>query len=256
MNAITRVVGPLLLFVVTVWITPAVAERAAVAVSHDFSPVMKQIAARFREETGHQLNVISGATPMLYQQIVNGAPYDVFLAGDQKHPELLEAAGLVAADSRYTYAVGRLALWSADRNGITVLGSKLLQEAEFASLAIVNPEYGAYGMATQQALDNLEVLDALANKLDKKANLKRVYQAVADNQAELGIVAVSQVVRSKGLERGSRWNVPAHLHEPIRQDVVLLQQGQNNAAALLFMSYLRAADSQSLIRSMGYGLAD
>lgn len=236
--------------------TPAGSARAAealVAVATNFAEVMAALVPRFEADTDHRIRVSSGSTGKLYAQIRNGAPFDIFLAADRRRPELLESAGAAVAGSRFTYAIGRLVLWSADANRIGADGAAVLRRGDFRHLAIANPKLAPYGLAAQQALSALGLWDPLKDRIVQGENIGQVFSLVATGNAEIGFVALSAVLSPRHKVTGSYWNVPVNLYEPIRQDAVLLSHGAENAAARAFLGYMKSAAARSVIARYGYG---
>lgn len=199
---------------------PAMAGQAHVAVAANFAPLMPALAERFERDTGHTLVISSASTGKLYAQIVHGAPFDVFLAADDDYPHRLEREGRGVAGSRFTYAVGRLALWSP-RPSIVDGDSAVLKQKRFRKLAVANPRLAPYGAAAREALEKLGLWTSLQPQMVFGENIAQTYQFVASGNAELGFVAYSQV---KG-KAGSHWLVPASLHSPLRQDALLSLHG-------------------------------
>ena len=194
-----------------------------------------------------------GASGRFYAQIKNGAPFAVFLSADEATPLRLEAEGAAVPGSRFTYAIGRLALWSAQPGRVDTEGA-VLQRGNFAHLAIANPKTAPYGAAAVEVLAALGVLEGLKPKLVQGENIAQAQQFVASGNAELGFVALSQVWRDGKLSEGSVWVVPTRLHAPIRQDAVLLLAGRDKPAAQALLSYLKGDKARALIRSFGYEL--
>ena len=236
------------------WPPPAGAEHALAAVAANFSEAAERLADDFGRAAGRRVTLASGSTGKLYAQIRNGAPFDVFLAADRLRPELLERDGQAEPGSRITYAVGRLTLWSADPNLIDADGSKTLRGARFRRLAAANPELAPYGAAARQTLRALGLHDALRSRIVTGENIGQTHALVATGNAELGFVALAYVLSPRNRLRGSRWDVPQRLHDPIRQDAVLLRRGRNNAAARAFLAYLRTAEARAIIQSFGYAV--
>lgn len=192
-----------------------------------------------------------GSTGKLYAQILHGAPFDVLLAADRERPALLERAGLAVPGSRRTYAVGRLTLWSADPERVQGDIAELLTAGGFRRLAMANPDLAPYGAAAREVLTGFGLYAALDKKIVTAENIGQTYAMVATGNAEIGFVAASGV-RSTG--EGSRWDVPADLHAPIRQDAVLLSRAENNIAALAFLDFLRTDRARAIISGYGYGV--
>ncbi|MFO1385796.1 MAG: molybdate ABC transporter substrate-binding protein [Chitinivorax sp.] len=229
----------------------ALAEQAQIAVAANFMAPMQQMAPAFEAATGHKLLLSSGSTGKFYAQIKNGAPFDVLLAADDETPIKLEQEGAAVAGSRFSYAIGKLVLWSASADGVDAKG-EVLRQGKFQRLAIANPKLAPYGRAAQQSLQALGVWDGLQGKLVMGENIAQTQQFVASGNAQLGLLAQSQVWRDGKLGSGSAWPVPENLHAPIRQDAVLLQKGKHNPAAQALINYLRSDAARAVLRSYGY----
>ena len=232
----------------------ALAGEARIAVASNFAAAMPALAARFRQETGHALIVSTASTGKLYAQIIHGAPFDVFLAADDDHPRRLEQDGLGIPGSRFTYAVGRLALWSP-REGYVDEAGQVLKQGVFRKLALANPRLAPYGMAAQDVLDRLGLWTGLQDRLVLGENIAQTYQFVASGNAELGFVALSQVQLPGREMTGSMWRIPQSLYDPIRQDAVLLKAGKGNPAASALLEYLKGAPARQMITAYGYATA-
>lgn len=245
---------PLRLSVVLVGILFTCAARAAevqVAAAANFSEPLKEIAAAFEKDSGHKVVASFGPTGGLYTQIRNGAPFDVLLAADDSTPARLEAEGDAVPGSRFTYAVGKLALWSAATGYVDEKGDVLARNA-FRHLAIANPKTAPYGLAATQVLGRLGLIESIRPKLVEGTSIGKAYQFVATGNAELGFVALSQVYRDGQIIGGSAWIVPAGLYQPIRQDAVILVRGKDNPAATALVDYLRGAKAAAVIKAYGY----
>ncbi len=239
---------------VLAWPLPAGAERALAAVAANFAEAAERLTADFGRATEHEVTVAAASTGKLYAQIRNGAPFDVFLAADRRRPELLEQAGATVPGSRVTYAVGRLTLWSPNAKLIGNDGRKTLQEAKFRRLALANPELAPYGAAARRTLAALGLYDALRSRIVTGENIGQTYALAATGNAEVGLVALSYVLSPRNELRGSRWDVPQRLHDPIRQDAVLLRRGKSNGAARAFLDYLQTSAARQVIQSFGYAV--
>jgi molybdate transport system substrate-binding protein len=229
----------------------AAADQAAVAVAANFSVPARQLAERFEQASGHKLTLSSGSTGKFYAQIASGAPFDILLSADSETPQRLEREKLAAAGSRFTYAVGKLALWSA-RPGLVDDQGEVLRSGGFARLAIANPKLAPYGAAAQQTLEKLGLWTTLQDKLVQGENIAQTLQFVATGNAELGFIAFSQIQEGGRITAGSYWLVPSHLHAPLQQDAALLSRGANNPAARRFLEFLRSAGAREVIRGYGY----
>ena len=230
------------------------AENVQVAVASNFIAPLKTIKARFEKDTDHRMVIISGSTGKLYAQIRHGAPFDLLLAADSLRPRLLEDEGFAVSGSRFTYAIGRLALWSADPGQINKAGAEIFLHRPFNHLAMANPKTAPYGRAALQALKKLGVWDQVRDKIVQGENIGQAFQFVATGNAELGFVALSQTRDPKNKLKGSRWDVPSDLYDPIDQDLVLLQRAKGNPAARAMMSFIRGPVAQKIIADYGYYL--
>ena len=231
---------------------PILADEVQVAVAANFTAPMQDIAQAFEQDTGHRVVAAFGSTGQLYAQISHGAPFEVFLAADDTTPARAESEGLAVAGSRFTYATGALALWSADASLIND-GEQLLRSGDFEHLAIANPKTAPYGLAATQVMQALNLTDALNPKLVEGQSIGQTYQFVASGNAEVGFVALSQVSRDGEITSGSAWQVPAALYQPIRQDAVLLNTGADNDAATALLDYLKGEKAAAVISRYGYG---
>jgi len=227
------------------------AEEVQVAVAANFAAPMREIAARFARDTGHEARIVTGATGQLYAQIRNGAPFEVFLSADAATPLKLEQEGSSIAGERFTYAVGKLVLFSA-RPGFVDGQGKVLGGGAFEHLALANPKTAPYGAAAVEALQAMGLWEALRPKIVEGQSITQTFEFVATGNAELGFVALSQVQAPGKPAAGSWWLVPAGLYQPIRQDAVLLKKGAARPAARALMDYLRSEPVRAIIRSYGY----
>lgn len=240
--------------VAVITITELSADTARIASAANFSDVVTQLAADFEMNTDHKLEASVGSTGQLYAQIIRGAPYEVLLAADQTRPSRLEAEGYAVPGSRFTYAIGRLALWSADPCRVAENGEVTLREGAFRHLAIANPKLAPYGMAAEQTLRALGVYESLSARLVLGANIGQAHALVATGNAELGLVSLSSLASPHSRIAGSRWTVPRHLHDPIRQDAVLLKRGAGNRAAETFFAFLQSPAARRTILEYGYAV--
>jgi molybdate transport system substrate-binding protein len=227
--------------------------EAQVAVAANFANPAKRIADEFKRATGHTLAISAGSTGKFYAQIRNGAPFDVFLSADDATPLRMEKEKLAKPGRRFTYAVGRLALWSPT-SGMVDDKAEVLRKAAFNRLAIASPKLAPYGAAAQETMQKLGVWAALQGKLVYGENIAQTFQFVSSGNADLGFVALSQIQEAGKALAGSHWLVPPSMHTPLRQDAALLSRGEANAAASQFLDYLRSAPARELIRGYGYDL--
>lgn len=249
-RAVTPPPPPFTVDAVTPVAAVAVAKKVHVAVASNFLNPLKEIAARFKRDTGNTLVLISASTGKLYAQARHGAPFDILLAADAKTPALLEQEGVGVTGTRFTYAVGTLVLWSADAG--KVRGVKSLRQMSAGKLAIANPKTAPYGRAAQQTLARLGLWQKLRPSLVRGENVSQALQFVATGNAALGFVAKSQVEDPRFKLAGSRWEVPPDLHDPVSQQAILLQPGRANSAAKQFLKYLQGAAAKKIMQSYGY----
>ena len=228
--------------------TPVLAADTQGAVAANFTEPAKAIAAAFKAKTGHTAALSFGSSGQFYTQMAHGAPYEVFLSADAERPEKAEREGLSVPGARFTYAVGRLVLYSKTPGLVDAKGAVLTSD-RFAKLAIADPAAAPYGEAAVETMRKLKVYDALAPKIVKGASIAQAYQYVATGNAELGFVALSQVIDQPG---GSRWLVPAADHAPIQQQAVLLRTGEKNPAARAFLTFLKSPAAIAIIKRYGY----
>ncbi len=225
----------------------AFAAQTNVAVAANFTEAAKEIAAAFKQKTGHEAVLSFGSSGQFYTQIAQGAPFQVFLSADDTRPKRLIDDGLAVPESRFIYSVGKLVLWSKTPD--LVKGEETLKAASFAKLSICNPAAAPYGAAAMETMTSLNILEALRPKLVQGATITQAYQFVETGNAELGFVALSQLT---GPETGSRWLVPQELYSPIRQEAVLLKSGASNEAATGFIAFLREPEARAIIEKYGY----
>ena len=231
---------------------PVHAAQAKIAIAANFAQTAKAIAAQFERDTGHRAVLIFGSTGKLYAQIYSGAPFDVFLAADQVRPQKALAEKLAVSDTQFTYAIGKITLYSQDPQLIDGTPD-ILSSKRFAKLAIANPQTAPYGAAAIETLRKLGLYNQLKSKIVKGENIAQTYQFVATGNAQLGFVANAQIMNN---ERGSRWLVPRHLRAPIKQDAVLLKHGANNKAAKAFLHYLKGEKARAIFTKHGYGIEE
>jgi molybdate transport system substrate-binding protein len=227
------------------------AGEVSVAVAANFTAPMQKIAAQFEQDTGHKAVLSFGATGKFYAQIKNGAPFGILLAADDTTPEKIAREGLGDGATRFTYAIGQLVLWSKQPGYVDAEG-KVLQKTDWQHIAIANPKLAPYGLAAMQTLDKLGLTAQVQPRVVTGENIGQTYQFAASGNAQLGFVALSQVMEDGRLREGSAWVVPGNLHEPIRQDAIVLKPGQGSEAAAALMQYLRGDKARAVIKSYGY----
>jgi molybdate transport system substrate-binding protein len=229
----------------------ALGDEVQVAVAANFTAPMKLIAADFEKDTGHKAVLTFGATGKFYAQITNGAPFEVFFAADDETPAKLEKEGAAVNGSRFTYATGKLVLWSAQSSVVDAQG-EVLKKGDFKKLAIAAPKLAPYGAAAVETMNRLGLQVALEPKLVQGESIGQAFSFVSTGNAELGFIALSQVYEGGKIKSGSAWIVPESLHSPIRQDAVLLAKAKDSKAAAQLMAFLKTDKARAVIRSFGY----
>jgi molybdate transport system substrate-binding protein len=232
---------------------PAHADEVSVAVAANFTAPMKLIATEFEKDSGHKVVASFGSTGKFYAQIKNGAPFEILLAADDETPAKLVKENVGQAGSQFTYAIGKLVLWSAKPGFVDGAGA-VLKKGDFAHLSLADPKLAPYGAAAVETLKALGAYEAVAPKLVTAENITQAYQFISSGNAELGFVALSQVLKDGKIE-GSSWLVPANLYTPIRQDAVVLEPGKGKAAVDALMKYLKGDKARAIIKSFGYALS-
>ena len=229
------------------------AGEVTVAVAANFTAPMQQIAQAFEQDTGHKALLAFGSTGKFYAQIKNGAPFAVLLAADDETPARLEKEGLTVVSTRFTYATGRLALWSKNASLVDDKG-EVLRSHRFQKLAMADPKLAPYGAAAMEVISKMGVQASVASKLVQGESIGQTYQFVSTENAQLGFVALSQISLEGRITQGSAWVVPQALHTPLKQDAVLLNPGKDNPAAHALLKYLQADKARTIIRHYGYAL--
>ena len=227
--------------------TSAFAAQTNVAVAANFTDAAKEIAAAFKQKTGHDAVLSFGSSGQFYTQITQAAPFQIMLSADEERPKKLIKDGLGVPGSEFTYAIGKIVLWSKDSN--LVKDEATLKNGTFAKLSICNPVAAPYGAAAVETMKSLKLYDALQPKFVEGANITQAFQFVATGNAEIGFVALSQL---RGNIGGSRWLVPQKFSKPIKQDAVLLKKGASNEAAVAFMRFLKGPEARAIIEKYGY----
>ena len=226
----------------------SLAQEIKIAVASNFKDAIISLAKRFQMSTDHKVTLIFGSTGKHYAQIKHGAPFDVFFAADVRRPQLLEEEGIAVPDSRFTYAIGKIVLWSP-KDGYIDLETSILQKANFRHLAIANPKLAPYGKAAKEILLRLNLWERLSNKIVRGENIAQAYQFIKTNNAQIGFVAYSQIKRPNQEFTGSLWEVPQSLYTPIEQQAVLLN---SNKATRDFIAFVQSKEALKLIRDYGY----
>ncbi|MGZ8191265.1 MAG: molybdate ABC transporter substrate-binding protein [Methylococcaceae bacterium] len=228
-------------------------EQVLVAVASNFAKPMEKIAAEFKKTTGHSAELSFGASGKFVAQIENGAPFQVFLSADEKKPEKLTESGFAVAGTRFTYALGTLVLWSAKSGYIDAEG-KVLSTGNFKHLAIPDPKLAPYGIAALEILKGMGLTERVQPLLVLGENISQTQQFISTGNAELGFIALSQVIKDGKIGEGSGWIIPTDKYTPIRQDAVLLKTGVDNPAAKALLDFLESDKALAIIKKYGYGL--
>ncbi len=233
-------------------LSSASADEALVAVATNFSNTAKLLKEDFERRSEHRITLATGSTGVLYSQITQGAPYDLFLAADESRPKLLEQSDIARAGSSFTYAIGRLTFWSTNQRDLEFDTDGYLQLGEYRSIAIANPKLAPYGLAAIEFLNAIGAQDVVDNQIVTAENVGQAYALVATKNADGGFVARSQIAKTEPHSEQRVWNIPSDMHTPIRQNAVLLKRAHSNSAAMAFFEYLKSAESQQIIFSQGY----
>lgn len=232
----------------------ACAETTLVAVAADFTKPMTEIAAEFQKVTGHEAKLSFGSSGKAFAQIESGAPFEVYLSASEKYPQELEKSGLVVHGSRFVYAIGKLVLWSATQGLVDDKG-EILKTGGFKHIALADPSHAPYGVVAEEVMTSLGVLDKLRPLCVMGENISQTFQFVTTGNAELGFVALAQVIdlNTGKIGSGSGWLIPDELHGPFNQTAVLLKTGAENPAARALVAFLKSEAARAIIRKYGFG---
>ena len=229
---------------------PAEAAPLRIAVAANFKPVLDELAQRFEKKTGNRLTVSSASTGVLYNQIINGAPFDVFLSADNERPKLLEDRGLIVPDSRAPYGRGVLVLWNTSDQPVTLDDLKEYK----GRVAIANPITAPYGLAAEQTLKKLGAWQNLQKRLVTGNSIQQTWQFVASGNIQLGLVAKAQLTAPK-YKNAQITRIPQNLYDPIQQELVILKRTRQPKIAQAFVEFVLSEKSQSYIGRQGYQTA-
>ena len=249
MKQLTALATAFVAMILTSLAAQAQAGVTHVAVAANFTEPAKEIAALFKQKTGHEAVLIFGASGAFFTQITHSAPFEVFLSADAERPQAAIDGGFAVPDSLFTYAIGKLVLWS--RVVDVTDGEAALKAGQFQKLSIANPVAAPYGTAAVETMKALGVYDALQPKIVQGNSIAQAFQFVDTRNAEVGFVALSQL---HGVTAGTRWEVPPNLHAPIRQDAVLLKTGADSEASKAFLAFLKGPEARAIIEQFGYAL--
>ena len=250
MKLMQRLCVSICVVVLTIAMGNAAAEEIRVAVASNFAGAIKVIAKHFELKTSHRVTLIFGSTGKHYAQIKHGAPFEVFLSADTKRPELLDKEGVALPGSRFTYAIGKVVLWSPQPDLVDVSGN-VLELGTFRYLSLANPKLAPYGKAAQQILEKRGIWNELRGRMVRGENIGQTFQFVKSGNAELGFIAYSQIKILDKPIKGSFWEVPQSFYDPIEQQAVLLK---DNDAARAFLDFMKKDEALEIIRGFGYGI--
>lgn len=229
------------------------AKTLNIAVASNFNQPLSELVSLYQSSSNQQINIISGSSAKMYAQIINGAPFDVFFSADQDKVERLANLNLIQPSSRFTYAIGRLVLWSGDP--ALNLNESYLAQGNFQRLAVANPKLAPYGVAAQSVLEKLKLSEALKKRLVFGENINQTFQFVVSKNAQIGFVALAQTRLLSKSDRGSFWLVPSDYHHPIAQDVSIINRSKNKVAAEAFLEFIQSAPAKKIIQAYGYQLS-
>lgn len=251
MKSIVRSI--LVAVVYTLFAIPAMAAEVHVAVAANFTAPMEQLKSLFEKASGHKLIISYGTVGKFYAQIKNGAPFELLISADDETPIRLEKDGLALSETRFTYAIGTLMLWST-KPGLVDAKGEVLKQADFKRLAIASPKLAVYGAAAVEAMKKLGVYEQLQPRFVFGENISQAYQFIATANADLGFVALSQIYKNGSYAAGSHWQVPSNIYPQIRQDAVLLTKGRDNPAGKALLAFLKTQETKKIIRSYDYDI--
>lgn len=249
MNMLHSIISAMLLLISSL----GFAGEVRVAVAANFAQTLKEISSAFEKDTGHKIALTQGSTGKLYAQISQGAPFDVLLSADDETPEKLIKEGKAVSGTQFTYAIGRLALWSP-KPDLVDDGGQVLKTDKFRFIAIANARVAPYGRAAVQTMQKLGVLSSIEPRVVQGESITQTFQFVSTGNAQLGFVALSQILEHGKIKSGSAWIVPEMMHETLKQDVVLLSPGKDSVAATAFLNFLKTDKAKKIIAAHGYQL--
>lgn len=240
-----------LLFLSFLLLNFAYAEDINLAVAANFSLPIGPLAKTFKEKTGHNVLVTTGASGKFYSQIQNGAPFDILLSADTAIPDKLAEEKLAIKETQFTYAIGKLVLWSAKRE-LKIQDEKVLLQKDISHIAIANPKLAPYGSAAMEVLQKLNILERVKEKIVNGENINQAYQFVTTQNAEVGFIALSQLPKDDKAVMKNVWIIPQNLYSPIKQDAIVLKNGASKKASTQFIDFLKSQEVKKIIKEFGY----
>ena len=237
------------------FLNEAIADEIKIAVASNFYPTMKELVKHFElitnnSDTTNNIVLISGSSGKHYAQILNGAPFDLFFSADKLRPNMLEKEEVFNNQSRFTYALGKLALWSPFNEYVDSDGQVLYND-DFRFLAIANPKIAPYGIASKETLISMNLWQDMEEKLVKGENIAQTFQFAKSGNAKLGFVSYSQILSLNSSSEGSYWLVPQSMYQPIEQQAILLK---DSSLGKDFLSFIKSNEALDIIKRNGYDL--
>lgn len=237
------------------FLNEAIADEIKIAVASNFYPTMKELVKHFESitlnsDTTNNIVLISGSSGKHYAQILNGAPFDLFFSADKLRPNMLEKEDVFNNQSRFTYALGKLALWSSFNEYVDSDGQVLYTD-DFRFLAIANPKIAPYGVASKETLTSMNLWQDMEEKLVRGENIAQTFQFAKSGNAKLGFVSYSQILSLNSSSEGSYWLVPQDMYQPIEQQAILLK---DSSLGKDFLSFIKSNEALDIIKRNGYDL--
>jgi molybdate transport system substrate-binding protein len=231
------------------------AQEITVAAAADLQFVMQEVAARFQKETGKTVKPIYGSSGNFFQQVQNGAGFDMFFSANLDYPKKLEAAGLTEPGTLYEYAVGKIVIWVPNDSKLDVTsGLQSLLNASINKIAIANPQHAPYGQAAVAALKKESVYDKIAGKFVLGENISQTASFVVSGSADAGIVALSLALSPNMKDKGRYAEIPADDYPPIEQACVILKSSQQKDTARAFLDFIKTPAIGQLFRTYGFAV--
>jgi len=229
------------------------AQSITVAAAADLQSAMQEVAERFHKETGKDVKLIYGSSGNFFQQIQNGAPFDMFFSANLDYPKKLEAAGLSEPGSYYEYAKGKIVLWVPKDSTLDLSsGLQALLNPSIKKIAIANPQHAPYGQAAVAAMQKAGIYDKVKDKLVLGENISQTASFVVSGSADAGIVALSLALSPNMKDKGRYAEIPAARYPPIEQACIILNSSKNKETAKQFLSLIKTAEITETLRRYGF----